>query len=116
MNASEVMSHLVWTCSIGDTLDRRRRVGERKEIVQVSGVVSRPGEVLGNEAILALVSLGCGVGIVPRLVVEQSPLRSEVRPLEVEPELGEFRVGVCTPRRRLSSPVVRALWDSLGTS
>lgn len=70
-------------------------------------------EVPGSEAILSLVSLGCGVGIVPRLVVDRSPLRAEVRPLEVDPPLGEFHVGVCTPRRRLKSPLVRAFWDSL---
>jgi LysR family transcriptional regulator, positive regulator for ilvC len=70
-------------------------------------------EVPGSEAILSLVSLGCGVGIVPRLVADKSPLRAEVRPLEVSPPLGKFRVGVCTPRRRLRSPLVRAFWDSL---
>jgi LysR family positive regulator for ilvC len=71
------------------------------------------GEVAGNEAILSLVSLGCGVGIVPRLVVDKSPLRSEVQVLEVEPRLGEFRVGVCTERRSLKTPIVRAFWDSI---
>jgi len=72
------------------------------------------GEVPGSEAILSLVSLGCGIGIVPRLVVDKSPLRAEVRPLDVEPRLGEFHVGVCTPRRKLRSPLIRAFWDSLG--
>jgi LysR family positive regulator for ilvC len=71
-------------------------------------------EVPGSEAILSLVSLGCGIGIVPRLVVDKSPLRAEVRPLEVEPRLDEFHVGVCTPKRKLRSPLVRAFWDSLG--
>jgi LysR family positive regulator for ilvC len=71
------------------------------------------GEVAGNEAILSLVSLGCGVGIVPRLVVDKSPLRAEVQVLEVEPRLGEFRVGVCTERRSLKTPIVRAFWDSI---
>lgn len=71
------------------------------------------GEVTGSEAILSLVALGCGVGIVPKLVVDRSPLRAQVRALEVEPALGEFRVGVCTPRRRLKSPLVRAFWDCL---
>jgi LysR family transcriptional regulator, positive regulator for ilvC len=69
-------------------------------------------EVPGSEAILSLVALGCGVGIVPRLVVDRSPLRQEVRPLSVEPALGEFRVGLCTPRRKLASPIVRAFWDA----
>jgi LysR family positive regulator for ilvC len=70
-------------------------------------------EVPGSEAILSLVSLGCGVGIVPRIVMDKSPLRAEVRALDVEPEIGEFRVGVCTQRRKLQSPLVRAFWDSM---
>ena len=45
---------------------RRRRVAPRVY-----------GEVPGSEAILALVSLGCGVGIVPRIVLDESPLRGE---------------------------------------
>jgi LysR family positive regulator for ilvC len=70
-------------------------------------------EVPGNEAILSLVSLGCGAGIVPRLVLEKSPLRAELCLLDVEPRLSELRVGVCTLRRKLRSPVVRAFWDSI---
>ena len=71
-------------------------------------------EVPGSEAILSLVSLGCGVGIVPRIVMDKSPLRAEVRALDVEPDIGEFRVGVCTQRRKLQSPLVRAFWDAIG--
>ncbi|HET9959542.1 MAG TPA: HTH-type transcriptional activator IlvY, partial [Polyangiaceae bacterium] len=56
------------------------------------------GEVSGNEAILSLVSLGCGVGIVPRLVYEKSPLKQDLRLLDVEPRLSDFRVGVCVER------------------
>ena len=73
------------------------------------------GELPGSEAILALVSLGCGVGIVPRIVLEESPLAAKVRVLEPEAggeALGEFRVGVCTQRKKLGSPLVQALWDS----
>jgi len=70
-------------------------------------------EVAGSEAILSLVSLGCGVGIVPRIVMDKSPLRTEVRALDVEPPIGEFRVGVCTQRRKLQSPLVRAFWDAM---
>jgi LysR family transcriptional regulator, positive regulator for ilvC len=73
-------------------------------------------EVPGSEAILSLVALGCGVGIVPRLVVERSPLREEVRPLAVDPTLGEFRVGLCTPRRKLTSPIVRAFWEAIASA
>lgn len=71
------------------------------------------GEVPGNEAILSLVSLGCGLGVVPRLVVERSPLRGDVRILDVEPRVGEIRVGVITERRALKSRLIRAFWDSI---
>ncbi len=74
------------------------------------------GEVPGSEAILALVSLGCAVGIVPRIVLDESPLRAKVRVLDADDAgepLGEFRVGVCTQRKKLTSPLVRALWESL---
>jgi LysR family positive regulator for ilvC len=71
------------------------------------------GEVAGSEAILSLVSLGCGVGIVPRLVADQSPLRSSLSVLDIEPKLQVFRVGVCTEKKKLKSPVVKAFWESL---
>ena len=69
------------------------------------------GEVPGNEAILSLVSLGCGVGVVPRIVMEQSPLRPAVRALDAD--LGELRVGVCTERRKLKTAIVKAFWESV---
>jgi LysR family positive regulator for ilvC len=75
------------------------------------------GQVPGSEAILSLVSLGCGVGIVPRLVLDKSPLRPALQLLAVgrdAADLGEFRVGVCTQRRKLASPLVRAFWESVG--
>jgi len=67
----------------------------------------------GNEAILSLVAVGCGVGIVPRLVVDRSPLRSAFRVLDPKPALDPFRVGVCTQKSKLKSPIVRAFWDSI---
>jgi LysR family positive regulator for ilvC len=70
-------------------------------------------EVPGSEATMALVALGAAVGIVPRLVMDRSPLRAEVRALDIEPELGEFRVGFCTQRRKLRSPLVRAFWNAI---
>lgn len=68
-------------------------------------------QVAGNEAIIAMVSLGCGVGVVPKLVLENSPLKRQIRILEVRPELLPFSVGVCTPARNLANPVIRAFWD-----
>ncbi|MBD3649111.1 MAG: HTH-type transcriptional activator IlvY [Pseudomonadales bacterium] len=71
-------------------------------------------EVTGNEAILSLVALGCGVGYVPRLVMEMSPLADKVRVIESGPELQDFHVGFCTRKRSLrASPIIRAFWDSI---
>jgi len=70
-------------------------------------------EVMGNEAILALVSTGCGVGVVPQLVLDKSPLRSQVRVLAVEPPLGDFHVGLCAERRSLNHPIIKAFWNAI---
>lgn len=68
-------------------------------------------EVAGHEAIIAMVRLGCGVGVVPKLVLDHSPLKDEVQVLEVSPPLSFYHVGVCAYRRRLQSPAVRAFWE-----
>ncbi len=74
-------------------------------------------EVPGNEAILSLVALGCGVGFVPRLVLEDSPLAKRVRLLNTGPVLSEFHVGFCTRRRNLeSSPLIQAFWHTIASS
>lgn len=69
-------------------------------------------EVSGHEAILSLVSLGCGVGVVPLIVTERSPFRDRVRVLDVRPPMEPYTVGLCAHRRRLESQVVRAFWDT----
>lgn len=71
-------------------------------------------EVTGNEAILSLVSTGCGVGIVPSLVMERSPLGGHVRPLALSPALGKFEIGVCSRKQSLQNPLVAAFWQTLG--
>jgi LysR family positive regulator for ilvC len=68
-------------------------------------------EVSGNEAIIAMVRLGVGVGIVPQLVLERSPFRDEVRVLDEGPQLEPYIVGLCSTRRNLQRPAVRAFWD-----
>jgi LysR family positive regulator for ilvC len=68
-------------------------------------------EVSGHEAIVSMVRLGCGVGIVPRLVLERFAQRGEVRVLDVAPGLEPYVVGLCVHSRRLASPVVKAFWD-----
>ncbi len=70
-------------------------------------------QVAGNEALLTMVSLGCGVGVIPLLVLEKSLIRHQVRVLETAPELSPFSIGVCTINRRLETPLIRAFWNTV---
>jgi len=71
-------------------------------------------EVSGNEAILSLVALGCGVGFVPKLVIKASPLAGKVRIVESGPSLSDFHVGFCARRSSLaSSEIIQAFWQSI---
>ena len=72
-------------------------------------------QVAGNEAIVSMVSLGFGVGIVPRIVLENSPLAGKVRILEIEPALTAFDVGLFTQERKLKNPLIKALWSQVGS-
>ena len=67
--------------------------------------------VSGNEAILSMVTLGCGVGVVPGLVVENSPLQSRITRLQVKPVLAPYDVGICIQQRRVNSRLIRAFWQ-----
>ncbi len=69
-------------------------------------------QVSGHEAIVSMVGLGLGVGVVPELVVRSSPQRDRIRSLDVQPELTPFSVGLCVMEQRLENPLVKAFWDS----
>jgi len=68
-------------------------------------------QVAGNEAIVSMVSLGFGVGLVPQLVVDNSPLQHSIRILEVDHDMPPFAVGLCVLKRKLANPLVKAFWD-----
>jgi LysR family positive regulator for ilvC len=67
-------------------------------------------QVAGNEAIIAMVSLGCGIGIVPQLVLEKNPFHDQVKILNITPRLKPFNVGLCTLEKNLKNPVVQSFW------
>ena len=81
-------------------------------------------QVAGNEAIIAMVALGCGVGVVPELVLEKSPLKEQIDILTVSPELQSFSIGICTVKKNMRLSQVAAFWEiavqeyegALGTS
>lgn len=68
-------------------------------------------QVSGHEAIVSMVSLGCGVGVVPDLVLNNSPMVNNIQVLDVQPELEPFAVGLCVASKRLQDPVISALWQ-----
>ncbi|WP_428771942.1 HTH-type transcriptional activator IlvY [Vibrio sp.] len=66
-------------------------------------------QVSGHEAIVSMVALGCGVGIAPDVVINNSPVRDKVQRLKVLP-IKPFQLGVCCKRSQLENPLVKALW------
>ncbi|MHA6965730.1 HTH-type transcriptional activator IlvY [Zobellella denitrificans] len=65
-------------------------------------------EVAGNEAIVGMVALGCGIALVPTAVIEHSPMADKIRRLDVTPDLKPFEVGVCLLKKRLEDPLIQA--------
>ncbi|MBN2645017.1 MAG: HTH-type transcriptional activator IlvY [Desulfuromonadaceae bacterium] len=68
-------------------------------------------EVSGNEALIAMVRLGCGVGVVPELVWQRSPFREEVKVVTNAPRLTPYVVGLYASRKSLLRNPVQALWQ-----
>ncbi len=68
-------------------------------------------QVAGNEAIVSMVSLGYGVGVVPRIVLDNSPLTDKVCVLEIQPQLQDYEVGLFTLEKRMASPLIAAFWS-----
>ena len=68
-------------------------------------------QVAGNEAIVSMVSLGLGVGVVPEIVLQNSPLAGQVRVLPITPELESYEVGLFTQQKNLKNPLIQAFWS-----
>ena len=64
-------------------------------------------QVAGNEAIIAMVNMGCGIGLIPQFVLQTSPLRDNVEILSMTPDLGSFSFAVCTKVRNQNHPPIQ---------
>ena len=73
-------------------------------------------QVSGNESILAMVSLGFGIGIVPQLVLEKNIINRDVKVLDVQPKIKPYSVGICVQKRRIRNPLVNAFWEIIHNS
>ena len=69
-------------------------------------------QVSGHEAIVSMVALGAGVGVVPELVLKNSPMAARGRGLAVQPELEPFAVGLCAKTQRMQETLLQALWKT----
>ena len=96
----------VITANFGLSRERTDRWFYEKDIVP-----NIYAQVAGNEAIIAMVALGCGVGVVPGLVLEKSPLKGQIDVLSVSPELESFSIGICTMKINKRLPQVNAFWE-----
>ncbi len=70
-------------------------------------------QVAGNEAIVSMVSLGFGVGVVPKIVLDNSPLKKQIRLLDVDPRLEPYDVGLFALEKNLKSPLIAAIWAQI---
>ncbi|WP_341217429.1 HTH-type transcriptional activator IlvY [Neptunomonas phycophila] len=68
-------------------------------------------QVTGNEAIVSMVSLGFGIGVVPKIVLDNSPLVDRIKVLDVQPELEPYDIGLFTLKKSLKNPMVNAFWS-----
>lgn len=68
-------------------------------------------QVAGNEALVSMVSLGLGVGIVPKIVLDNSPLAERVRVLTVDDMDSAYEVGLFTLKKKLQNPIINAFWQ-----
>lgn len=71
--------------------------------------------VSGHEAIVSMVALGCGIALLPEVVLENSPdpVRNRVLVLEDVDAVAPFELGVCVQKKRLSEPLISAFWQLL---
>ncbi|TNF32866.1 MAG: HTH-type transcriptional activator IlvY [Gammaproteobacteria bacterium] len=69
-------------------------------------------QVAGHEAIVGMVGLGYGIGVVPELVLVTSPLKDRVVICDGAPQLEPISIGLCCLRRNLGDLRVQAFWDA----
>ena len=60
-----------------------------------------------------MVALGCGVGIVPQVVVENSPVKDRVQYLANVGEIEPFDLGVCCLNQNKGQPLISAFLNAI---
>lgn len=69
--------------------------------------------VEGHEAILPMVAVGCGVALLPDVVVQHSPVSNQISYFNLTVPIQPFEIGICVQQRRLQEPIIQAFWAFL---
>ncbi len=69
--------------------------------------------VAGHEGIVPMVALGCGLALLPDVVIKNSPMNTQVSSLTLDVPVEPFELGVCVQRKSLELPLVKAFWQTL---
>ncbi|MBU9825499.1 HTH-type transcriptional activator IlvY [Rahnella perminowiae] len=71
--------------------------------------------VSGHEAIVSMVALGCGIALIPSVVVDNSPepVRNRISILDNVTLGAPLELGVCVQKKRLNEPLIDAFWQLL---
>lgn len=72
-------------------------------------------KVAGHEALISMVALGCGVGVAPDVVIENSPVRDRVQCLPLTTSIASFDLGICCYKTRADEPLVSAFIGCIET-
>jgi LysR family transcriptional regulator, positive regulator for ilvC len=66
--------------------------------------------VAGNEAIVSMVALGCGLGIVPQVVLDNSIVANKVNRIVIQ-NIEPYKLGLCCLHKRANEPAIQALFS-----
>lgn len=61
----------------------------------------------GNEAIVSMVALGCGLGIVPKVVIDNSVVANKINRITIK-NIEPYKLGLCCLKSRLDEPLISA--------
>ncbi|UJF20080.1 LysR substrate-binding domain-containing protein [Vibrio sp. SS-MA-C1-2] len=64
-------------------------------------------QVSGHEAIVSMVALGCGIGIAPDIVIDNSPMKDKIKKIVGEP-VEPLQLGLCCRQQRKKEPLITA--------
>jgi LysR family positive regulator for ilvC len=68
--------------------------------------------VAGHEALVSMVALGCGVGIAPQVVVDNSPVKERVENLTEDDEIPPLNLGICCLKTQQQQPLIKAFFNA----